>query len=275
MRVAWRAASFGRSNAARRTKLQEFSSAGVRIAYADFAAKGEDRGEPILLIHGFASNHVVNWVNPSWVKTLTEAGRRTIALDNRGHGESEKLYRPEDYASDVMAEDARRLLDELDVERADVMGYSMGARIAAFLALAHPSRTRSLILGGLGDHLVEGVGLPLGIADAMEAEAPDTLTDPQQRTFRAFADQTKSDRAALAACIRGSRQTLTQAEIGRIFAPTLVAVGTRDPVAGDPHRLAGLFPNGEALAIPNRDHMLAVGDKVFKAGALVFLDRRV
>jgi pimeloyl-ACP methyl ester carboxylesterase len=263
-----------RSIAVRRTALQEFSSAGVRIAYADFPATGEDRGEPILLIHGFASSHVFNWVNPNWVKTLTEAGRRTIALDNRGHGESEKLYRPDDYASDVMADDARRLLEELEIERADVMGYSMGARIAAFLALAHPSLVRSLILGGLGGHLVEGVGLPLGIADAMEAASPDALTDPQQRAFRAFADQTKSDRAALAACIRGSRQTLTPEEIGRISAPTLVAVGTRDPVAGDPHRLAAFFPNGEALDIPNRDHMLAVGDKAFKAGALAFLERQ-
>jgi len=254
--------------------VKEFSSAGIRIAYADFPAKGEDRGEPILLIHGFASSHVFNWVNPSWIKTLTEAGRRTIALDNRGHGQSEKLYRPEDYASDVMAEDARRLLDELALERADVMGYSMGARIGAFLALAHPGRARSLILGGLGDHLVEGVGLPLGIADAMEAASIDELIDPQQRTFRAFADQTKSDRAALAACIRGSRQTLRPEEVAAIRCPTLVAVGTRDPVAGDPHRLAALFPKGEALDIPNRDHMLAVGDKAFKAGALAFLARR-
>ncbi len=254
--------------------MKEFSSAGVRIAYADFPAKSKDRGEPILLIHGFASSHVFNWVNPSWIRTLTEAGRRTIALDNRGHGESEKPYRPEDYASGAMAEDARRLLDELALERADVMGYSMGARIGAFLALAHPGRVRSLILGGLGDHLVQGVGLPLGIADAMEATSIDDLTDPQQRTFRAFADQTKSDRAALAACIRGSRQTLRPDEVAAIPCPTLVAVGTRDPVAGDPHRLAALFPKGEALDIPHRDHMLAVGDKVFKAGVLAFLERR-
>ncbi len=254
--------------------MKAFSSAGVRIAYADFPAKGDDRGEPILLIHGFASSHVFNWVNPSWIKTLTEAGRRTIAVDNRGHGQSEKLYRPEDYASELMAEDARRLLDEVAIERADVMGYSMGARISAFLALAHPSRVRALVLGGLGHHLVEGVGLPLGVADAMEADSIDELTDPQQRAFRAFADQTKSDRAALAACIRGSRQTMGREEVAAIACPTLVAVGTCDDVAGDPHRLAALLPRGEALAIPNRDHMLAVGDKAFKAGALAFLERR-
>jgi pimeloyl-ACP methyl ester carboxylesterase len=153
------------------------------------------------------------------------------------------------------------------------MGYSMGARIAAYLALAHPQRVRRLVLGGLGDRLVEGVGLPPAIADAMEAPSLDALTDPMQRMFRAFADQTKSDRVVLAACIRGSRQTLSRAEAARIACPTLVAVGTRDAVAGDPHRLAAMLPHAGVLEIPGRDHNLAVGDKVYKAGVLEFLAR--
>jgi pimeloyl-ACP methyl ester carboxylesterase len=150
----------------------------------------------------------------------------------------------------------------------------MGARIASFLALTHPERVRSLILGGLGDHLVNGIGQPLKIADAMEAPDPGALTDPMQKMFRAFADQTKSDRAALAACIRGSRQTLSRAEVARIACPTLVAIGTKDAVAGDPHILAAMFPRGRALEIPGRDHNLAVGDKVYKAGVLAFLEKR-
>ena len=133
---------------------------------------------------------------------------------------------------------------------------------------------RSLVLGGLGAHLVEGVGLPLGIAEAMEAPSLESLTDPMQRLFRAFADQNHSDRRALAACIRGSRQTLEEAEVERIDCPVLVAVGARDEIAGDPHRLAAMFPDGEALEIPGRDHNLAVGDKVYKAGVLRFLERR-
>ncbi len=241
--------------------VQSFLSDGVRIAFIDVAPEAPDLREPIVLIHGFASNHRINWVNPRWVETLSKAGRRVVAFDNRGHGASEKLYDPEAYRSEIMARDAANLIDHLRIERADVMGYSMGARIASFLALARPERVRTLILGGLGDRLVKGVGLPLGIAEAMEAPSLDALSDPTQRMFRAFAEQTKSDLAALAACIRGSRQTLDEAEVARIACPTLVAVGTRDEVAGDPHRLAAMLPRGEALEIPGRDHNLAVGDK--------------
>src|SRR5262245_42178111 len=125
-----------------------FSHGAVDIAYLD-----EGEGDPIVLVHGFASRKEVNWVNPSWVTTLTRAGRRVVALDNRGHGQSAKLYDPEDYHTTRMAEDVRALMDHLQIARADVMGYSMGARICAFLAVAHPERVRSVILGGLGIHL--------------------------------------------------------------------------------------------------------------------------
>ena len=251
-----------------------FSSDGVHIAYIDAPAVGHDRAEPILLIHGFASNHRMNWVSPRWVDALTKDGRRIVALDNRGHGQSQKLYAPADYRTDLMARDAANLLAHLKIERADVMGYSMGARIGAFLTLARPALARSLILGGLGQHLVDGRGLPPGIAQAMEAPSLADLTDPTQRMFRAFAEQTKSDLRALAACIRGSRQSLTPAAVARIAAPTLIAVGTRDAVAGDGHKLAAMMRNAETLDIPGRDHNVAVGDKVFKAGALAFLERR-
>src|SRR6202045_3043678 len=114
---------------------RKFSAGLVELAYHD-----EGDGAPIVLVHGFASNKEVNWVQPGWVGTLTRAGRRAIALDNRGHGASTKLYDPARYHSAIMAQDVRALMDHLAIERADVMGYSMGARIAAFLALAHPDR---------------------------------------------------------------------------------------------------------------------------------------
>ena len=252
--------------------MQEFTSDGVRLAFLDLAPTTQDKGEPILLIHGFASNHGVNWVFPQWVKTLTHAGRRTIVFDNRGHGRSGKPHDPAQYSPWVMARDAVNLLDRLGVARADVMGYSLGARIAAHLALASPERLRGLVLGGLGFHLVDGEGLPAGIADAMEAPSLEVLTDPMQRMFRSFAEATKSDLQALAACMRGSRHAMSEAEVGAIKAPTLICVGSEDDVAGPPQPLARLMPNARALLLPGRDHNKAVGDKLYKEAVLAFLD---
>lgn len=248
--------------------MQTFSSSGVEIAYFD---TGE--GEPVLCIHGFASTAHINWTYPGWVDTLTKAGRRVIALDNRGHGGSAKLYDPAQYHTTLMAQDARALLDHLGIERTVVLGYSMGSRITAFLAQRHPDRVSAAIMGGLGIKLVDGVGLPESIAEALEAGTLEEVTDPQGRMFRAFAMQTKSDRRALAACIRGSRNLMSREDAATIRCPVLIAVGTKDAIAGEPEPLAAIIPKGEALSIPDRDHMPAVGDKVFKAGVLDFLER--
>jgi pimeloyl-ACP methyl ester carboxylesterase len=249
--------------------MPRFSHDDVEIAFLD-----EGEGEPIVLVHGFASNKEVNWVAPGWVTALTRAGRRVIALDNRGHGASTKIYDPAAYHSAIMAGDVRALIAHLGLPRADVMGYSMGARITAFLALSAPDTVRSAVLGGLGIRLVEGVGLPDSIADALEAPSLADVSDPTGYLFRAFGEQTKSDLRALAACLRGSRQTLTAAEVGRIAVPVLVAVGSEDRIAGSPEELVALIPGAEALVIPGRDHMLAVGDRVFKAAVLEFLAKR-
>jgi pimeloyl-ACP methyl ester carboxylesterase len=241
----------------------------VELAYLD-----EGAGDPVVLVHGFASNKEVNWVQTSWITTLTQAGRRAMALDNRGHGQSTKLYDPDEYRVVKMAEDVRALLDHLDLRQADVMGYSMGARITAFLALQHRERVRSAILGGIGIKLVTGAGLPDEIAQALEAPSLAQVSDPMGHMFRSFAQQTKSDLRALAACIRGSRDKMSPEQVASIDVPALVAVGTKDTVAGPGAELAALLPRGKLLDIPNRDHMLAVGDKVFKAGVLEFLNER-
>jgi pimeloyl-ACP methyl ester carboxylesterase len=249
--------------------MARFKHGEVEIAYLD-----EGEGEPIVLVHGFASTKEVNWVQPGWVSALTRVNRRVIALDNRGHGASTKLYDPSAYHSAIMADDVRRLLDHLMIERADIMGYSMGARITAFLAVEHSDRVRAAIFGGLGVRLVDGVGLPESIAEALEAPSLSDVQDPMGSMFRAFADQTRSDLRALAACIRGSRQTLSRAQVTAIRAPVLIAVGTKDQVAGSAQKLAALIPGARALDIPDRDHMLAVGDKVYRAGVIEFLNQR-
>lgn len=251
--------------------FHHFSNEGIRLAYFD---EGDPSGDPVLLIHGFASSALVNWVHPGWLKTLGDAGYRVIAIDNRGHGRSDKPHDPEAYHPPVMADDAAALLDHLGIPAAHIMGYSMGARISAFLALAHPERVRTLVFGGLGIGMVEGVGDWDPIADALRAPSLDDVTHARGRMFRAFAEQTKSDREALAACIETSRTLVTAAEAARIDMPTLIAVGTKDDIAGSPQALAALMPDARAIDIPGRDHMLAVGDKVFKQAVLAFYEHR-
>src|ERR1700680_3195048 len=176
--------------------MPSFHNSDVEIAYLD-----EGEGDPILLVHGFASTKNVNWVYPTWVSELKKNGRRVIALDNRGHGDSAKLYDPEAYYIGTMAGDVIALMDHLGVGGADIMGYSLGARRTAWLARSQPQRLRSAIFGGIGIGLIEGGGPGENVAEALEAPSLADVTGPGGRIFRAFADQTRSDRRGLAACV--------------------------------------------------------------------------
>jgi len=250
--------------------MPQFKSDGLNLAYVD-----EGEGEPILLIHGFASNIAVNWRETSWIGTLIADGRRVVALDNRGHGRSDKLYEPERYGAPAMAEDACRLLDHLGIERADVLGYSMGARIAVFLALRHPARVRSVVIAGMGINLVRGMVASGPLAKALEVPSIADVTNDTARSFRAFAEKTGSDLKALAACMRGPREKIDAERLAAIQVPTLVAVGSEDVIAGSGAELAALIPGARLLTIEGRDHMKAVGDPRFKQGVLDFLTQRV
>ena len=247
--------------------MPQFDSDGVAIAY-----DVEGEGDPILLIHGFASSARVNWHDTGWVKLLTGAGYTVITFDNRGHGNSGKPYDPEAYPAPLMAEDARRLLDHLGIPQAFVMGYSMGARIATFLTLAHPDRVRAVVLGGLAANLIRGLDGSDRIAEALEAPSPDSIADPAARAFRIFAGQTRSDRRALAACMRASRQRVSEAELARLDVPVLVVAGERDDIAGPIDLLVKAIPGARGVVLPNRNHMNAVGDRQYKAAVLEFLE---
>src|SRR5258708_4476841 len=225
--------------------LPRFHNRAVENAYLD-----EGGGDPIVLVHGFASTKNVNWVYPTWVSELKKNGRRVIAFDNRGHGDSAKLYDAAAYDIGTMAGDISALMDHLNIERADIMGYSLGARMTAVLAQSQPERLRSAIFGGIGIGLIEGGGPGANVVAAPEAPSLAGVTDPVGRTFRAFADQTRSDRLALAACLHGSRRLMPRDEAAGMAVPVLIAVGTADEIAGSAEALGKIIPGAKVLDIP-------------------------
>jgi pimeloyl-ACP methyl ester carboxylesterase len=243
-----------------------FHHDGFDLAYTD-----QGKGEPVFLIHGFASSAKVNWISTGWTSFLFDAGYRVITMDNRGHGHSSKSYNEADYTPQKMASDVAALAAHLGVTSLHLIGYSMGARISTFAALLIPQTVITITLGGLGVGLVKGVGDWDPIAEALLSDHPETITHPQGLAFRKFADATKSDRKALAACIARSREELTPEQLLKLTLPVLVAVGTKDDIGGSAQELAALLPNGTAFDIEGRDHMLAVGDRSFKKRVLEFL----
>jgi len=248
-------------------KVAYFYHDGFRLA---FRQAGEETAPPVLLIHGFASSSRINWLDTGWFACLSAAGYRVIAIDNRGHGCSDKSYDPAAYTPEAMADDAAALLDYLGLPQAHIMGYSMGARISAYLALRAPAKGRSLVFAGLGSAMVTGAGDWQAVRAALLAPNSAAVSSARGLMFRRFAEKSESDLAALAACVITSKKELTEAQLGRIAAPALVAVGSKDDIAGAPQPLAALLPQGRVLEIPGRDHMLAVGDKVYKQGVVDF-----
>jgi pimeloyl-ACP methyl ester carboxylesterase len=257
--------------------MTQFATApdGVKIAY-----EVAGQGTPILLIHGFASDRVQNWRGAMWYDTLTRAGYRVIALDNRGHGESDKPHDVKFYGHEAMANDALAVMNAVGITRTLLMGYSMGGYISMSLVMNHPEMFPKVVIAGVGASYLDinaaegAVADPERrgiIADALEATDPSTITDRTAREFRAFADQAGKDRIALAACMRGNRDVFSKAELGRIQNPVLVVCGENDLLTGPPGPLAAAFAHGRAVTVPKRDHMTTVGDKLYKQAVLEFL----
>lgn len=244
----------------------------AKLSSADISYLDEGDGIPFLLVHGFGSTKEVNWVNTGWMKLLVASGYRVIVMDNRGHGKSQKFHNLEDYSLSKMAHDCTNLLEYLKIDKCHIMGYSMGARICSKLAMNYPERIEKVILAGNGYGMVDGAGDWTPVRDALLAPSLADVTDERGRRFRAFADQTKSDHKALAACVMSVRELFTEAQFASLQHQILVAIGTLDDIAGSAQRLVDLMPNAQYLPIPNRDHMRAVGDKTYMQGVLEFLE---
>jgi pimeloyl-ACP methyl ester carboxylesterase len=257
--------------------MTHFASAGdgVRLAYDT-----EGAGPDIVLVHGFGSSRAQNWRDSGWYRTLVDAGFRVTALDCRGHGESDKPHSATGYGHDEMTADIRAVMDAAGIATADVMGYSMGGFIAIHLAAQHPDRLRRMVVAGVGESYLDADNLRDRVADprvraeivaALRAPDPSSIVNPTARTFRAFADQPGKDRLALAACMSAPARNLSRAALARIAAPVLVVCGAKDELTGSPDGLAAAFAHGRAITVPGRDHMTAVGDKVYKQAVVDFL----
>ena len=244
------------------------SGDGCSLVFAD-----EGTGDAVLLIHGFGSTMRRNWQGTGWIDALTRAGFRAIAYDQRGHGASEKRYDPADYAPERLVDDAIAVLDAARVDRAAVMGYSMGARVAVEVALVRPARVRALVVSGVGSRMRDfggGSGDRELVARALEAD--DASGFPASAQFyRKFAEQNRQDRRALAACWRRPIRPVSAEELAKIAVPTLVTAGDRDNVAGDATALARAIPGARHVAIPGKDHMTAVGAKAHREAVIDFL----
>lgn len=245
---------------------------GVNLAYQVHQPKRARAGSlPVLLVHGFASNQQINWVSTGWVKHLMDLGFVVITMDNRGHGQSQKFYALDDYSLATMAQDCLNLLGFLDIAQAHVLGYSMGARIAAVMAINHPGRIGKLILGGNGDNMIRGSGDWTAVRDGILADNLSQVTDPRARAFRIFAESTHGDLRALSVCVMSVREIIPVECFANIAHQTLIVIGENDDVAGSGSALAQIMQNARFVQIPKRDHMRSVGDRVFFDSVSEFL----
>jgi pimeloyl-ACP methyl ester carboxylesterase len=256
--------------------MATFTSGGLEVAYDDITPSGGAHGT-VLLVHGFATSRAENWRRLGWYGAFERKGYRVVAADLRGHGESEKPHDPAAYGQGELLGDIIRLLDELRLERVDLMGYSMGARLSLQTALQHPDRVGNLIVGGIGGRMLkppENQPAPtMTMAEAMRADDPETITEKTMKGFRLFAEQQGEDRLALAAFTEGrGGYALNLDDLALMRPPTLVVAGSRDEMAGDPQELADVIPGAKAVTLPACDHFTAIPHALYKAAVFDFLE---
>jgi pimeloyl-ACP methyl ester carboxylesterase len=248
-------------------------SDGLRIHYACFGA-----GRPIVLVHGWGSDLEHNWVQTGWVDALRDV-RRVVALDVRGHGRSEKPHVQAAYGYRAMSRDVIVVMDALGIERADLLGYSMGSFMAACLLADAPDRFSAMVLGGIGDETPESAAACHAIAAALRGPADALPPDPFGRAVRAFVlgnprndDLEALALSALAMWPEGYPLQLAGARLREVDVPVLVVNGADDrPYVASDGRLVAAIPGARLVRIPGCDHLSAVADPRFKAATRAFL----
>jgi pimeloyl-ACP methyl ester carboxylesterase len=232
-------------------------------------------GAPIVLLHGFTSSIEQNWLERRWVESLTAAEHQVIALDLRGHGLSSKLHSPEQYETTLLASDVVRVLDELEIKRSDLFGFSMGAGVALQLAMDTPGRIRRLVVCGIGDAAIRGLHDPGEIDEitaALGADDPALVSRLGQR-IRAAAERGGNDLEALAALTRRGGWPGDLIDPRPVHLPALLGVSGRDEYMRGTARLLELLPHAEVVALPDASHTMILTDDRFRQAVLRFLNR--
>jgi pimeloyl-ACP methyl ester carboxylesterase len=245
-------------------------SGGVPIRYEVIG-----QGQPIVLVHGFSSSFDGQWRLSGWVDFLVGEGRQVIGLDCRGHGNSAKPLSPKAYAGNQIPDDVLAVMDAVGIERADIMGYSMGALVTLNLLSRHAERFTSAVVGG--------AGLPRPAADpqrraalvaALEAADPATISEPTALRFRQSAERRGNDLLALAALQRSERTQADQAALRRLKLPLLVVVGDKDEGLEAARQLVAAVAGAELVTLAGEDHQSAVAAQGYKQAVGRFLQAR-
>ena len=248
-----------------RVRGQYFDSDGVRIHYTD-----EGAGVPVILVHGFAATADQNWRLPGVIRALRRQ-YRVVAMDVRGHGLSGKPHEKGAYGME-MVEDIRRLMDHLEIDKAHLLGYSMGGFITLAFTGRHPERLYCAALGGAGWYPPEefpdllqtvpasldaGGGL-LPIVSFMEAEGE------WFRRLRIFIANTfltwYTDSAAMARCFESMVELEgTEEQLGANRVPVLVQMGSIDPLRAAADNLAARPGAHKVVYVDGGNHFTTLG----------------
>jgi pimeloyl-ACP methyl ester carboxylesterase len=172
-----------------------------------------------------------------------------------------------------MTSDVIALMDHLSIQRADLIGYSMGARLSLLLLSHYPQRFVAAVLGGIGWDSGDRSAIYEQIARMLDSSASSGPADPLIEQFRTFYKQRGSDVRALAACMRGDRPSPTVAQLGQLRVPVLLVVGAHDTRIAEPGLLVAHIPGAELLAIEGQDHLSTIRDDRYKQASLRFLNR--
>jgi pimeloyl-ACP methyl ester carboxylesterase len=255
-------------------------SAGVPIYYEVIGT-----GTPILLLHGFVSSFEANWGQTGWVDFLVAQGRQVVGMDTRGHGDSGKPHDPSAYDGNQIPGDVIAVMDAVGLQRTDVMGYSMGGRIAINLLARVPQRFNTVIAGGAGLRTAQRD--QTAIIAALETDDVSTITTPTALFLRRFAESRVTDPTSLAgrdndlkalAANTRSNSSVHYDPAERVTAlrpvqtPVLAVVGDKDPVLSEAQLLIDTVPFGELVTLAGEDHLTTVRSPKYKEAVASFLN---